>query len=521
MSDLIRRIKCDETPDACKNCISTGRICEGYDMHRLPPTKKVAPKATWDVMPGIVNGFYWTMTSDEQRCYSYYRFSVVPALIGSFSSPLWENLVFQMSYAEPAVYHAVIGLSAVQRESPNSKPSAAKGSWNKFALEQLGRSFSLLRRRSTSQDPQLPTVTLICCLLFVTLELLQGQYEVSFTHLRNGLDIIKKLKAHKQLVPGAFDKSPVEQCLVAAFAHMDNQVAYFRTGEPILDLDDWLEGYLANKTAFRNLGEVRQTLEPLLSAIMRFVTRSATDTSPLLPKQKQLMSQLTDFSRLFDSFRESSYAMLNPFQLIGADLMLLRQRTLFLTLDTCLLPLDDPSLDNYNQQYEEIISIAELIMRKAIDHTSLTIDIGVIPPLCHVALNCQDPTLRWRAIHAVRSWPYQDGPWDSSRLARITMETIKIHSYSRKAWDERVAWNQDITGRSPSGLLPRNNYVMISPDHRHGCIPYMIAGVRKFWWFSFLDDDLNSANGFVLSDVTGWTPIIASRLRFRPPGPVH
>lgn len=490
-------------------------------MHRLPPTKKDIYKATSDVMPGIVNAFYWTMTSDEQRCYSYYRFSVVPALVGSFSSPLWENLIFQMSYAEPAVYHAVIGLSAVQRESENNTLSGLKGSWNRFALEQLGRSFALLRRRSTSQDPQLPTVTLVCCLLFVTLELLQGQYEVSFTHLRNGLDIIKKLKAHKQLVPGAFDKSPVEQCLVAAFAHMDNQVAYFRTGESILDLDDWLEGYLANKAAFRNLGEVRQTLEPLLSAIVRFVARSAVDTSVLLPKQKQLMSQLNDFSRLFDSFRESSYAMLNPFQQIGADLILLRQRTLFLTLDTCLLPLDDPWSDQYDQHFEDIISIAEDIMGKAIGHTSLTIDIGVIPPLCLVALNCQDPTLRWRAIHAVRSWPYHDGPWDSSRLARITMETIKIHSYSRKAWHERAACNQDVTDHSPSGLPPRDNHVMISPDHRYACIPYTIAGVRKFWWFSFQDDGMNSANGFVLSEVTGWIPIIASRLRFRPPGPIH
>ncbi|RAL01328.1 uncharacterized protein BO80DRAFT_381390 [Aspergillus ibericus CBS 121593] len=488
-------------------------------MHRLRPIKRTSPEAVWHVMPALVNGFYWTMTSDEQRCYSYYRFGVVPAFVGSFSSPLWENLVFQMSYAEPAVYHAVIGLSAVQRASEDHTPSTPKGNWNRFALEQLGRSFALLRRRSTSQDPQLPMVTLTCCLLFVALELLQGQYEVSFTHLRNGLDIIKRLKAHQQLVPGAFDKSPVEQCLVAAFAHMDNQVAYFRTGEPTLELDDWLEGYLANKVAFRSLGEVRQTLEPLLGTIVRFVTRSAMDTtsdhnSVLLPKQRHLMSQLNVFARLFDSFRKTSYATLNPFQQIGTDLLLLRQRTLFLTLETCLLPSDDLSSDKYNPQYKDIVSTAEILMRKTISDASLSVDIGLIPPLCLVALNCQDPTLRWRAIHAVRSWPYRDGPWDSCRLARITVETIKIHSYSRENWHE----NQDRPTLSPNGLLPRNNWVVISPDHRHGCIPYTVAGVRKFWWFSFHDEDLNSSTGLVLRDVTGWTPIIASGLDFRPPG---
>ncbi|PWY68488.1 hypothetical protein BO70DRAFT_366151 [Aspergillus heteromorphus CBS 117.55] len=473
----------------------------------------------------MVHGTRWVMTSDERRCFSYFEISMVPTLVGPFNSSLWQKLVLQMSYAEPAVHHAVIGLSAVQQGVETRKlplfAMARKCDWTRFALEQLGRSFALLRSRSTSQDPQLPSITLVCCLLFITFELLQGQYDTAFMHLKSGLDIINRLKAHRQLVPRDCRQSIVEQSLVASFAHMDNQVAYFQRKEPTLHLDDDLEDYLPledPKMVFCSLGDIRRTFEPLLNAGTRFMIQSGMNTDPhhtnnLLQKKQRLLSQLHRFSRLFELFRRESYQHLSSKEQLGADIVLLRQRTLLLNLDTCVRPWNDRPVDNYASDHEDIVTMAEGIICRTSVRPSLSIDVGIVLPLCLVVLSCRDPVVRRRAVDALRSWPHHEGPWDSSLCAQIAMETtkIEIHIATRKIGSKKPI------PRGPSPL-PRNDCVMISPDRRLGYIPYTVGDVQEFWWFSLEDEDLNSSNGLVSSyDVTNWTPFMASRFSYIQP----
>ncbi|PYH92923.1 hypothetical protein BO71DRAFT_431465 [Aspergillus ellipticus CBS 707.79] len=525
LSDLFRHIKCDETPDACKNCTSTGRVCDGYDQYRLPATGKPVLQGFPDYFP-ITVGTRTAMTSDERRCFSYFQVAMVPTLVGPFTSSLWRKLVLQMCDAEPAVHHAVIGISAIQQgieaRKLRSFATAAKCDWNRFALEQLGRSFSLLRIRSASNDPQLPSITLVCCLLFVSFEMLQGQYETAFTHLRSGLEIIKRLQAHRMLVPYyCRDSSPVEQILVASFAHMDNQVAYFQRQEPTLQLDEALEQYLPpadNRIAMYSIGDIRRTFEPLLNACTRFLIQSAKAKDPMhmemmLQKKHLLLSQLHRFSRMFELFRSQSYRHLNPEEQLGADIILLRQRTLLVNLDICIRPWNDRPADHYASDFEDIVTLAEAIICRTSVRPSLSIDIGIVIPLCLVILVCQDPALRWRAIDALRSWPHQEGPWDSSLCAQIAIETSKITTYIASR-PKRTPTKKRTLKVPPL----RTDSIMISPDRRLGYIPYTVGVRQEIWWFSLDDADQNSSTGGVGSrEVANWTPFMASRFVFVEP----
>lgn len=105
-----RHVKCDEIPGACKNCTSTGQSCEGYDAQRVPlpdrnggrnVRKYTEPGDLLLMEPGV--GIQWTMTSDEQRCFSHFQHKLLPALGGWFDSTLWNTLVLQLGVMERAV----------------------------------------------------------------------------------------------------------------------------------------------------------------------------------------------------------------------------------------------------------------------------------------------------------------------------------------------------------------------------------------------------------------------------------
>ncbi|KAA8644658.1 Zn(II)2Cys6 transcription factor domain-containing protein [Aspergillus tanneri] len=133
-----RHVKCDETPGACKKCTSTGRRCD-YDLQRLPHKRKpVQPNQL--ALPELTDGFQWSITSDEGRCFSHFQFHTLPNLLELSNFVLWQNLVLQISYTEPAVYHAAVSLSAAHQNAeiygiplPGQDINTA---WYRFAVQQ-------------------------------------------------------------------------------------------------------------------------------------------------------------------------------------------------------------------------------------------------------------------------------------------------------------------------------------------------------------------------------------------------
>jgi hypothetical protein len=225
----------------------------------------------------LVAGLDWAMTSDERRCLSYFQFHTVPTLLEFFDSTLWQKLVLEMSRSEPPVYHAIVALSAIHQNSeengmPLATPaSRAENPWHQFAEDQLERSIKLINQRWTSQDPRLREVILVCCLLFVLADLLRGFYENAFLHLQSGLRILRDLQLSGPVVNPSSRQSIVEQCIVAAFAHLDILAAHYDRVFSILRTHDQ---YIARPPAFlpqfHTLTDARIAFDALLSAAYEF-----------------------------------------------------------------------------------------------------------------------------------------------------------------------------------------------------------------------------------------------------------
>ncbi|PIG80181.1 C6 zinc finger domain protein [Aspergillus arachidicola] len=433
-----RHLKCDESPGACRNCTSTGRTCDGYDLYRLPITRTKVARA--QITPALVDGLRWVMTSDERRCFSHFQYHTIPTLLALYDSLLWQKLVLQMSYSEPAVYHATNALSAIHQDiEMNGIPLPGQdvdSPWHRFALEQSSRSISFLTIRHATSDPHLQSVVLLCCLLFVMQELLRGHYDSAYKHLQSGVRILRDLKADTQLISGGATKTLFDQCLVGTFLHLDSQLMYGGVGGPLLSLDGELKCALDESQdifgEYNSLQEVRHAFSCLLRRHFRFLSRtqelSAEDIKSnyeaLHLKQQQILSQLYRVAWKLEAFSARSYTQLTEKDQRGLDMIDLALKSITLGARRCFIR-SDSLVKLYTPEYDALVSEIEDVMCKLPDRPSMVLDVGVIIPLYYVALGCNDYGVRRRAIRLLRSWPHFEGAFDSNMVALVAEELIK------------------------------------------------------------------------------------------------
>ncbi|KAE8141632.1 hypothetical protein BDV38DRAFT_190318 [Aspergillus pseudotamarii] len=433
-----RHIKCDEAPERCRNCTATGRVCDGYDVHRLPLAKKAGVDATRPAMTLVMaQRPTWPMTSDERRCLAYFQHRTVPMILEFYDSSLWRELVLWMSQSEPVVYHAVIALSAVHQDMERrGMPlliQEAYNIWNSFALEQLGRAFSCLIKRRMSHDPRLRDVILTCCLLFIMLDLLRGRYDDAFRHLKSGLRILKESTAPKAPISRVPREEAIEPCLVETFYHLGIQSTLFGVETSRLPIDDESKPGGGGSVAFDSLEQARQAFNAPLRAVYQFTgpcmglsaVEIASHYETLQLKQLAAWSSLSQYMDSFDLFYRRASSALRPKEQRGADMLYLQQLGLAVSLKTCLLGGNTPAYEHYTSDYRKIVVLAERIVKSFPQPPAVSINNGVIPTLYRTAMVCRDYTIRWRAIELLQTWPHREGPFDSNWFLYVALETMK------------------------------------------------------------------------------------------------
>ncbi|RAL02825.1 Zn(II)2Cys6 transcription factor [Aspergillus ibericus CBS 121593] len=424
----MRHVKCDETPGMCQRCTSTGRKCDGYDSQRLPSRRTTG--ALSELAPGIAHRFRWKLTSDEQRCISFFQNRVGPVIVGYFDCVLWQRLVLQISQEEPAAFHAVVAFSAVYADYETRglprKIDELDNSLQRFALDQCARAYRRLNSRSESQDPGLRDITLVCCVLFIMVEWMRGQYDTASIHLKNGLRIIQ----HDQTLTAATAvfSSVLAQCIADSLASLKVQSTYFGIEEPPTPQpppqSDRGTPELDDKT-FHTLLDARLTFEPLMGEIFQFhlsTSRLAPDEidlnyGPLSDIQFDLSSRLNRFAIALESFSISSFHLMSRNAQRTIYTMRLHHQVLSILINLTLLSNDETVLDFYTPAFERSISLAESIIATFTNRPSVCLDMGVILPLSFAATKCREPGIRARALKVLRSWPHREGPWESRTIA--------------------------------------------------------------------------------------------------------
>ncbi|PTU21592.1 hypothetical protein P175DRAFT_0508549 [Aspergillus ochraceoroseus IBT 24754] len=463
-----RHVRCDEAPGSCLNCTSTGRKCDGYDRNQLPLHINIGTN-----LPGT--------SSDERRCFAFFLGKTAPMIETCFDSELWRRLVLPMSQAEPAVFHAVVALSALHE---NSVARGLGNEYHRFSLSQYNRAITKLHQRFGSNDPQLHQVVLTCCIIFFTLELLQGNYKAAFAHLRQGLKIM-------QVQPGSPDQFPVlkrshpldyDPALVETFMRLDLEATNFDLSGRGLRLGNTKRPLAVpsqESLEITSLVAAKQLLASITCDVFCFYDHSARvfqgtvppDLLSLSAERCRIWRRLVEFTASFDVFlsRYRVETTLTPSRIRGINIVQVYQLLLKTTLEAATTA-SEVAFDDYLSVFTTVTHSAEKIiesLKAEYGHDSLptlTMDIGVIPPLYWVCVKCRYRQIRERALHLLESWPHREGPYDSNMVVHIIKAIFAIESEYLGMEVVRETWR--LTSLS----------VEISEDQRDGIVTYALSG---------------------------------------------
>ncbi|KAK2767752.1 hypothetical protein FQN54_003910 [Arachnomyces sp. PD_36] len=460
----IRRVKCDESRPSCHRCVSTGRICDGYGVWGgggTPYGQPQPPRALSSYCTPVPAG---SLTSKEQISFEWFMEKTTKKFAGFFSSDFWETLVFQASAREPAVRHAVVALAAAHRfdgeYSPYTSPATSCFDSERFTLQQYNKAIRHLRV-GTGASKHALHVTLITCMLFVTLEYLRGQYKMGSAHLRSGIQILSHISAPKErLAMSPSILSPAEDfahnALIDSYARLTIQSAMF--GHLPAHLCVVTRDLQANALPdeFSSIVDARQSLDDLLNRAhylqrqLHILLTHSTSKTPYIELEffETRRQILTDLAL----WRKASNATLTRLKTENASFRATQRYSL---LDTyyemtvimatvCLPSAGEMSFDAHTANFTTIIrqfhdmwtswarlnngtrELSQLLHESQRDRHSFTVESGFIPPVYYTALKCRVPRLRRVAIRMLRSVPHREGLWDGPLLADVLEEVIRI-----------------------------------------------------------------------------------------------
>ena len=150
----------------------------------------------WRKSPAAIPG----MGPQEQIALDYFRTRTAYKLPGVFTSDFWESIVFQASFAEPAVFHAVIALGAIHRNESSIAANLENGkrtqSNESLALQHYNKAIGYLIGHGKSRDKQSLRTVLVACVVFICLELLRCRFQTARAHLQSGLKLLSEMQSH-------------------------------------------------------------------------------------------------------------------------------------------------------------------------------------------------------------------------------------------------------------------------------------------------------------------------------------
>ena len=378
----------------------------------------------------------------ERRSFDFFRNHTATVFAGYFDTSFWERLILQVSHSEPAVRHAVVALGSfheclnVGDEGSVSKVDVHNDF--QYSLQQYARSLACLRNLFLDKPDQQIDVILICCILFISFESLQGNYEPMACHLQSGSKII----SHWQSKHSSNKSAIFSDELLPMFMRLTVQVkSLFDT--PLLIFDHGDSRSTTPLDSFTCLGQARDALYHQMNKILNFDQMTGGPTAWLLSIEKgpeevaaaldtknEYNTGLQQWLTAFDNFFLRSSETMNNRELSASIVLKIHHLSAWLVLAACHL-IYQCEYDSLIPQFKKIVSLSEsLIMASeastsTIGKSSFGIDLGVVAPLYFTASRCRDPVIRRKAVQLL-ALPRREGTWDSKGAALVASKLIEV-----------------------------------------------------------------------------------------------
>lgn len=443
MQTRIRRVRCGEEKPHCVRCTSTGRLCSYGASSGTATTEQfnafAQPMGRLAIHQAISRAPWGDQqaTWRERRAFEFYFHRAGPSLSGDLDHAFWRGCVLQTCRMEPAVWDAIISLSTLYERPPLHEtppfwlinaPAVARSQTHREGLVWYSRSLSVLQQRINQGAADLD-VALISCILFIAIELLQGNRKAASALYKQGARLIVNA-----------DREPWITTLMPIFRRLGTWV-YVNDGSSDqywgLDTAMPTERFACIDEARNALCGIIAGMKTLNIAIKAHWKRAAASRENQLPaleaKRDHLKEQLDHWHRIFMSFKSShtSNSQKCVESIDGPSALLLMTYTSVLIEIETILSADQAAYDEFEHEFSQLLNYAvtPIAATRSPDGTQppFTFEMGVFLPLFITALKCRFPRLRREALRLmIEDAPQAQGLFMCGPAAHVVAAIVAL-----------------------------------------------------------------------------------------------
>ncbi len=414
------------------------------------------------------------LTVEEARGFAFFREKTVFDIQGAFHSSFWEQLVLQISHQEPAILHAAVAVGIVHRDQSTTQVVRQNAYYHGLDRRQatgLGQYVKAIEHLRTRIDgvheagnERANEVAMMCCLLFICLEMLWGKQMTALTHLGTGLKILTSRQAQGLGKGNKLVLKPRSDDLVdhlsSCFARLDCESTMFGQRAPHLHVlpSGAFDHDLYIPSTFESIFEARRYMDILSSGILRYrgklleVASKLIPDTPFDPLSRFLWDHastrtidLSDHPLLFSEFgrlRDNLavwLSALKAFKIIHRDQLQMNQSQSLILLELqyfyahFLISTSQTKkeiiCDSFNHQFKNVVKIAKQYQDNICFESTppvFALDSGILPALYLTAYKCRCPRTRRDAIALMAQAPCQEGLWDGKVLAKFMTQVVEL-----------------------------------------------------------------------------------------------
>ncbi|PYH40113.1 C6 zinc finger domain protein [Aspergillus saccharolyticus JOP 1030-1] len=434
---------------------STGRKCE-YAQAVAGTFSSASPLSSTALDNPLANApnTVW----GERRAFAYYHERVALFVGGDLDVDFWGTFVPQLCQGEPAVWDAIIAISALFEtyEHPASPVSVQLiDQPHGDALAWYSRSVTAIRQRIARGQVDI-FVGLITCVLFICVETLQGREKAALQLFSQGLQLVQALRV--QIASGMVPASKavvLENAIVPIFVRLG--VLAFSDTAP--RMDSLLEAAAhVPSVEFPSLRCAREALTILGAEALLFERQcldqlSQSDrfhvTPELINMQARFWDRLdrweTGFKKHLDALHQKN--PLTQHQMVKSALLIAYHKTTLILVTICVSSLQtmaDHCLEGFQVIVDQCRLALDTSRRPDGTQPPFTFDLGVGLPLWFTSLRCREPHLRRAAVELLRRAPPVMGFYRSTAAVSFAENIIMLEEGNAMALRPTIGYDVSI-----------------------------------------------------------------------------
>jgi hypothetical protein len=299
-----------------------------------------------------------------------------------------------------------------------------------------------------NKQQQSKKIVLICCVLFYCIEISRGDYDTALRHVKSGLKILEGWKREVSHEPASnmnHGPSADIEDLEGIFGRLDLQVRILeevRVPSLVLTSEEERTGVARCVPAtFKNLKEAWAAIDKLTNwtshLLVQQIKQKPTADSDLGLQKSILGEQFTRWGIAFAIFMKKQKKQIdtNVHDKTSAAMAAILYHSVAPLLHCSVFEIEKSSTD-VNYHFEKMMSLSEAVIdewnkNKSQKPKGLSFETGLLPALWLLLVRCDDPTLKQRAIKAMKNWDRREGVWDGQQIADVFEKVQKGGLHAR------------------------------------------------------------------------------------------